>query len=95
VHALPFAYRSNVPDRVEGCCVDRLNPPRIADIRHNLVHRAVLEDHCCLAGFQAYVCGVPAMTKSARAAFIAAGLSDDDFISDAFVTRAEAAFACA
>src|SRR5712692_978726 len=27
VHAPPYAYRSNVPDRVEGCCVDRLNPP--------------------------------------------------------------------
>jgi NAD(P)H-flavin reductase/ferredoxin len=72
-----------------------ISDERIAEIRHNLVHRAVLEDHCCLAGFQVYVCGVPAMTKSARAAFIAAGLSDDDFISDAFVTRAEAAFACA
>jgi hypothetical protein len=32
VHAPPYAYRSNVPDRVEGCCVDRLNPPHKADI---------------------------------------------------------------
>src|SRR5712692_11410683 len=34
VHAPPYAYRSNVPDRVEGCCVDRLNPPPKPDILH-------------------------------------------------------------
>src|SRR5436305_6322318 len=28
-------------------------------IRHNLVHKAVLEDHPRLAAFQTYVCGVP------------------------------------
>ena len=35
-------------------------------IRHNLVHKAVLEDHPSLAGFQAYVCGVPVMTQAAQ-----------------------------
>jgi NAD(P)H-flavin reductase/ferredoxin len=62
-------------------------------IRHNLVHRAVLEDHKSLAGFQAYVCGVPVMTQAARSEFIAAGLADHEFVADAFVTRADLAAA--
>jgi NAD(P)H-flavin reductase/ferredoxin len=62
-------------------------------IRHNLVHRAVLEDHPSLKGFQAYVCGVPVMTQAARAEFIAAGLPEGEFFADAFVTRAEVASA--
>jgi NAD(P)H-flavin reductase/ferredoxin len=64
-----------------------------AGFRHNLVHRAVLEDHRSLAGFQAYVCGVPVMTQAARVEFTAAGLPDSEFFADAFVTRAEVASA--
>ena len=60
-------------------------------IRHNLVHKAVLEDHRSLKDFQAYVCGVPVMTQAAKAEFIAAGLPEDEFFADAFVTRAEVA----
>jgi NAD(P)H-flavin reductase len=62
-------------------------------IRYNLVHRAVLEDHPSLKGFQAYACGVPVMTQAAKTEFIAAGLPEDDFFADAFVTRAEVASA--
>ena len=62
-------------------------------IRHNLVHRAVLEDHLSLKGFQAYACGVPVMTQAAKTEFIAAGLPADEFFADAFVTRAEVASA--
>jgi CDP-4-dehydro-6-deoxyglucose reductase len=62
-------------------------------IRHNLVHKAVLEDHPSLQGFQAYVCGVPVMTAAAKTEFLAAGLPTDDFFADAFVTRAEVASA--
>lgn len=62
-------------------------------IRHNLVHRAVLEDHPSLAGFQVYACGVPVMTQAAKTEFIAAGLPEDDFFADAFVTRGEVAAA--
>lgn len=64
-----------------------------AGIRHNLVHRAVLEDHPRLGGFQAYVCGVPVMTEAAGREFLAAGLPADEFFADAFVTRAEVASA--
>ncbi len=60
-----------------------------AGVRHNLVHRAVLEDHPSLAQFQAYVCGVPVMTQAARSEFLAAGLPEQEFFADAFVTRAE------
>jgi len=62
----------------------------VAGVRRNLVHRAVIEDHSSLAGYEAYVCGAPAMTTAARMDFIGAGLSADDFVSDAFVTRADA-----
>jgi NAD(P)H-flavin reductase/ferredoxin len=58
-------------------------------VRHNLVHRAVLEDHPSLSGYQVYICGVPAMTKAARAEFIDAGLEEEDFIADTFVTQAD------
>jgi NAD(P)H-flavin reductase/ferredoxin len=64
-----------------------------AGIRHDLVHRAVLKDHPRLAGFQAYVCGVPVMTQAARTELVAAGLPEQDFFADAFVTRAEVASA--
>ena len=59
-------------------------------IRHGLVHRAVLAEHPSLAPFQAYVCGVPAMTNAARRDFLAAGLPPDDFFCDAFTTKADA-----
>jgi NAD(P)H-flavin reductase/ferredoxin len=62
-------------------------------IRRNLVHKAVLEDHPSLTGFQAYVCGVPVMTQAAKAEFTAAGLPEGEFFADAFVTRAEVAAA--
>jgi NAD(P)H-flavin reductase/ferredoxin len=64
---------------------DRAEP----GIRHNLVHKAVLEDHPLLDDFQAYVCGVPVMTQAAKSEFLAAGLPEDQFFADAFVTRAE------
>ena len=58
-----------------------------------VMHKAVLEDHPRLAGFQAYVCGVPVMTQAAQREFLAAGLPNDAFFADAFVTRAEVASA--
>lgn len=61
----------------------------VAGLRHNVVHRAVLEDHPTLEGHQAYVCGSPAMTSAARSEFMAAGLAEEDFFADAFATRAE------
>jgi len=60
-------------------------------VRSGLVHRAVVEDHPSLAGFEAYVCGVPAMTAAARRDFTAAGLPDNAFFVDAFITQADTA----
>ncbi len=62
-------------------------------IRHGLVHQVVLADHPSLAGFQAYVCGVPVMTQAAQRDFVAAGLPSGEFFADAFVTRADLAAA--
>ena len=52
--------------------------------RTGLVHQAVLADHKDLSGFQAYVCGAPAMVDIAHQTFQAQGLPADEFFSDAF-----------
>jgi NAD(P)H-flavin reductase len=55
--------------------------------RTGLVHRAVMDDHASLAGFQLYACGVPAMVDAARRDFIAErALPPDAFFCDAFTT---------
>ena len=52
--------------------------------RCGLVHRAVLEDHGDLSGFQVYACGAPAMIDAARTDFLALGLPAEEFFADAF-----------
>jgi CDP-4-dehydro-6-deoxyglucose reductase, E3 len=52
--------------------------------RTGLVHEAVLADHKDLRGFQAYVCGAPAMCEVAHTSFVQQGLLADEFFSDAF-----------
>lgn len=52
--------------------------------RSGLVHRAVLEDHAELSGYQVYACGAPAMIDAARAEFVARGLPPEEFFADAF-----------
>ncbi len=52
--------------------------------RKGFVHRAVLEDHADLSGFQVYACGAPAMIDAAKADFLAAGLPEDEFYADSF-----------
>ena len=56
--------------------------------RSGLVHRAVLDDHADLAGFQVYACGAPAMIDAARAEFCAQGLPPEEFFADAFTFAA-------
>lgn len=48
------------------------------------VHEAVLADFPDLSGYQVYACGAPAMVEAARRDFIAKGLPEDEFYSDAF-----------
>lgn len=52
--------------------------------RTGLVHQAVLDDIKDLSGYQAYVCGAPAMVDVAHKAFVEQGLPADEFFSDAF-----------
>jgi CDP-4-dehydro-6-deoxyglucose reductase len=52
--------------------------------RTGLVHQAVLADYKDLSGYQAYVCGAPAMVDIAHQAFVEQGLNADEFFSDAF-----------
>ncbi len=54
--------------------------------RTGFVHQAVLDDFAQtgLAEHEVYCCGAPAMVAVAHADFVAAGLSDEAFFSDAF-----------
>jgi CDP-4-dehydro-6-deoxyglucose reductase, E3 len=54
--------------------------------RTGYVHDAVLADHKDLSGFQAYVCGAPAMCEAAHTSFVQQGLQADEFFSDAFTS---------
>jgi len=58
--------------------------------RTGFVHRAVLEDHPDLSGYQVYACGAPIVVDSARADFTAkAGLPPEEFYADAFTSEAD------
>lgn len=58
--------------------------------RCGLVHRAVLEDHADLSGYQVYACGAPVMVEAARQDFSTlAGLPAEEFYADAFTSEAD------
>jgi CDP-4-dehydro-6-deoxyglucose reductase, E3 len=59
--------------------------------RTGFVHNAVLQDLPQLSGVQVYACGAPIVVDSARAAYITAGLPEDEFYADAFTTEADKA----
>jgi len=65
-----------------------LSEPLSADAwsgRLGLVHRAVMDDHGDLSGFQVYACGNPLMVDAARTDFTAQrGLPAEEFFCDAF-----------
>jgi NAD(P)H-flavin reductase/ferredoxin len=87
---------SELPERWRAAHARFAYVPVLSDaeepgIRRGLVHQAALADHPTLAPFQAYVCGVPAMTNAARRDFLAAGLPADEFYCDAFTTKADIA----
>ncbi len=52
--------------------------------RTGLVHQAVLDDFADLSDHQVYCCGAPGMVDIAHQTFIAQGLPEDEFFSDAF-----------
>ena len=60
--------------------------------RTGLVHQAVLQDFANLGGHQVYACGAPVMVEAARRDFVAqAGLSEDAFFADSFLSQADGA----
>lgn len=52
--------------------------------RTGWVHAAILEDYPDLSGHEVYAAGPPAMVYAAQDAFTAAGLTQENYISDAF-----------
>jgi CDP-4-dehydro-6-deoxyglucose reductase len=64
--------------------------------RTGFVHRAVLQDFADLSGHQVYACGAPIVIDSAKADYVAqAGLPEDEFFADSFITEADKAKALA
>ena len=63
--------------------------------RTGFVHNAVLQDMTDLSGYQVYACGAPIVVDSAQTAYIAAGLPEDEFYADSFVTEKDKAEASA
>ncbi|MDB5891034.1 MAG: CDP-6-deoxy-delta-3,4-glucoseen reductase [Polaromonas sp.] len=61
--------------------------------RTGFVHQAVLQDFADLSGHQVYACGAPIVVDSAQAAYTAAGLPEDEFFADSFVTEKDKAAA--
>lgn len=60
------------------------------DGRTGLVHEALMQDLPDLGAHQVYACGVPIMVQSAHRDLITrCGLRDENFFSDAFVSRAD------
>lgn len=52
--------------------------------RDGYVHQAVLNDFADLSGYDVYAGGPPVMVAAAREAFVAQGLSEENFFYDAF-----------
>ena len=63
--------------------------------RTGFVHNAVLQDLADLSGYQVYACGAPIVVDSAKAAYTAAGLPEEEFYADSFVTEKDKAQATA
>jgi CDP-4-dehydro-6-deoxyglucose reductase len=61
--------------------------------RTGLVTDAILQDYQKLDRYQVYACGSPAMIDAGRAAFMAKGLPEDQYFSDAFLFAAHKASA--
>lgn len=59
--------------------------------RTGRVHEAVLADFKDLSGYEVYVCGAPPMVQAARRDFLARGLPEEAFFSDAFDFQASPA----
>lgn len=59
--------------------------------RTGFVHRAVLEDFPDLSGCQVYACGAPIVVDSARRDYLQAGLPEEEFYADSFVSEADKA----
>lgn len=53
--------------------------------RTGFVHEAILQDYLALDGCQVYACGPPAMIEAGRAPFMAKGLQQEQYFTDAFV----------
>jgi NAD(P)H-flavin reductase len=64
--------------------ISELKPEHGWQGRTGLVHEAILQDYQQLDGYQVYACGSPEMVEAGRAPFMARGLPENQYFSDAF-----------
>jgi CDP-4-dehydro-6-deoxyglucose reductase len=82
--ALPTAWAAEHPQIQFIPVLSDALPEDAWQGRTGLIHQAVLDDIGHLAGYEVYCCGAPAMVEVAHKSFVAAGLAEEDFYSDAF-----------
>ncbi|MBS1143904.1 MAG: CDP-6-deoxy-delta-3,4-glucoseen reductase [Proteobacteria bacterium] len=83
-HALPEKWAA---EHTHIRYVPVLSEPAAGDDwagRTGFVHQAVLADFADLSAYQVYACGSPLMIDAARRDFVAQGLPEEEFFSDAF-----------
>ncbi len=60
--------------------------------RTGFVHKAAIEDHRDMSGFQVYACGAPIVVSSAQKDFVSqCQLPEDEFFADSFTSEADLA----
>lgn len=90
--AKPDLYLAQLPEQwaaehANFSFIPVLSEPKVEDTwtgRTGFVHDAVLKDDLDLSQYQVYCCGAPAMVEAAHRDFVARGLPEDEFFSDAF-----------
>jgi CDP-4-dehydro-6-deoxyglucose reductase len=82
MRALPERWAREVPNLRFHAVVSQAHPA--SDLRHGLVHEAVLHDHPDLSAHDFYMSGPPAMIGASHQLFYDAGLPEDRLYYDSF-----------
>ena len=92
MHALCEEWAKMLPNLTYVPVVSSALPEDNWTGRTGFVHRAVIQDHADLSGYQVYACGNPAMIDAAQRDFIAeCKLPEDEFYADSFTSEADLA----
>ncbi|HTD06890.1 CDP-6-deoxy-delta-3,4-glucoseen reductase [Undibacterium sp.] len=92
MHSLCKTWAGTLPNFKYVPVVSDARPEDAWSGRNGFVHRAVMEDHADLSGYQVYACGAPIVVDSARTDFVAqCRLPQEEFYADSFTSEADLA----